>query len=249
MDKNTSHVVLFVGDTHFHLVPRSGELARQERFLSFLEMARHADELVLLGDIFDFWFDYPHFRLRGYEEILHGLDAVHEAGTRLHFVGGNHDIWAAKYFRDRYGTSANGAPVDLDLDGTRLRVIHGDGLLARDMIYNGFRWLVRQRAGVALAKALHPELLYHFCCWLSGTSRKASRDESAIIVERAQRHLAAANDGWDMLLIGHVHHAFHIQKDGRAMAALGSWFGEESYGIWSEGRFALKDFATDPRPF
>jgi DNA repair exonuclease SbcCD nuclease subunit len=97
MNKHTSRVVLFIGDTHFHLIPRSGEQERLERFLSFLEMARQADDLVLLGDIFDFWIDYPHLRLRGYEEILQSLDAVRDAGTKLHFIGGNHDIWAAQF--------------------------------------------------------------------------------------------------------------------------------------------------------
>jgi UDP-2,3-diacylglucosamine hydrolase len=248
MNKNTSHVVLFVGDTHFHLTRRPGEQKRLERFLLFLDMARQADELVLLGDIFDFWIDYPHLRLRGYDEILHGLDAVRAAGTTVHFIGGNHDIWAAEYFHERYGTNRDGASKTLDLDGFQMRLVHGDGLLARDTIYNGFRWLVRQRAAVAMAKSLHPELLYHFCCWLSGTSRKASRDESDLIVERARRYLDRTAADWDMLLIGHVHHAFLIENEQRAMGALGSWFGEESYGIWSEGRFALKDFANDPRP-
>ena len=249
MDKHTSPVVLFVGDTHFHLSPRPGELQRLERFVSFLDMACGVDDLVLLGDVFDFWIDYPHYRMKGYEEILLSLDAVRDSGTRLHFVGGNHDIWAAGYFHARYGTHPDGLPVDLELGGTRVRVVHGDGLLARDFIYNGFRWLVRQPACIALAKALHPELLYHFCCWLSGTSRKASRDESTVIVERAYRHLRRRRGAWDLLLIGHVHHAFHIEEGGRQMAALGSWFGEESYGIWREGRFEIKDFAADPRPF
>ncbi len=249
MDKQSSRVVLFVGDTHFHLVPGPGEPERIRLFLEFLEWARGADDLVLLGDVFDFWFDYPHFRLRGYEEILQALDRVRDAGVRLHFVGGNHDIWAARYFHERYGTSPDGEAFTMELDGHRLHLTHGDGLLVRDWIYSSFRWLVRRRAGILLAKSLHPELLYSFCCWLSGTSRKAQRDETALIEERARRRLARTHGDWDMLLMGHVHHAFRIEDEGREMAALGSWFGEASYGIWSGGRFELKDFAADPRPF
>lgn len=245
MNKNASETVLFVGDTHFHLVPEPGEDRRIMRFLEFLETARAADRLVLLGDVFDFWFDYPHFRLRGYEEILSGLDAVRDAGVRIDFVGGNHDIWAASYFHERYGSHPDGEPLDLLLDGVRVHVVHGDGLLARDWVYGSFRRTVRHKAGRIFAKSFHPELLYHFSRWLSGTSRRASRDESEVILQRAQRHLEATTGAWDLLLIGHVHLPFHLRHEGRAMAALGSWFGEESYGLWRDGAFSVRDFATD----
>jgi len=243
MSKTASRTILFAADTHFHLVPHRGEEQRLGRFLEFLHAAQAADDLVLLGDLFDFWFDYPHFRLRGYEEILSALDRVRDSGTTLHFVGGNHDIWVAPFFHERYGTSADGSPCTLETDGQRIRLIHGDGLLVRDWIYGGFRKIVRNTFAVTLAKSLHPELLYHFCCWLSGTSRKASRDESALIVKRAGRYLARPGHDWDLLLIGHVHHAFLIENEGRRMAALGSWFGEESYGMWRNGRFSLHDFS------
>ncbi|MBK7701724.1 MAG: metallophosphoesterase [bacterium] len=192
MFKNDEHTILVAGDTHFKLRPDPAEVRRRDLFLSFLEAARDADELVLLGDVFDFWFDYPHFRLRGYDELLTALDGVRDAGVRLHFVGGNHDIWAAR---------------------------------------------------------LHPELLYAFSHWLSHASRQASRDERHLIEKRARRHLARARGEWDLLLIGHVHHAFRIAEGGREMAALGSWFaGEASYAIVQGGRFELRDFAAEPRP-
>jgi UDP-2,3-diacylglucosamine hydrolase len=242
MIKTPSRTVLFAGDTHFHLVPDEGGQLRRERFIEFLKAAQAADDLVLLGDIFDFWFDFPHFKLRGYEDILQALDRLIDSGTTLHFVGGNHDVWAARYFHERYGTSKDGESSTLELDGQRVRLLHGDGLLVRDWIYGSFRKLVRNPFGIFLAKSLHPELLYHFCCWLSGTSRKASRDESAIIVQRAEQYLAQPGHDWDLLLIGHVHHAFVIENEGRRMAALGSWFEEESYGLWQNGTFSLHDF-------
>ncbi|MBU1495095.1 MAG: hypothetical protein KJ956_14155, partial [Actinobacteria bacterium] len=86
MGKADQHTILFVSDTHFHLEPEPDERERVALFLEFLKMAGRADELVLLGDIFDFWFDYPHFRLKGYEELLAGLHEVHACGTRMHFI-------------------------------------------------------------------------------------------------------------------------------------------------------------------
>lgn len=248
MGKADQHTVLFVSDTHFHLEPESGEMERIALFLEFLKMAGRADELVLLGDIFDFWFDYPHFRLKGYEKLLAGLDELCECGTRMHFIGGNHDIWAADYMHRRYGCPPGGKAMTMETHGLRLRLEHGDGLLIRDWLYSTFRWLVRRRAGIAFAKALHPELLFAFSRWLSYSSRQVSRDEAAKIEQRATSYLEHVSDDWDLLLIGHLHHAFHLTNGTHTLAALGSWFNEASYGIIREGRFELLDFVTDPRP-
>ena len=249
MSNQITPTVLFVADSHFHLHPDARERDRLDRFLAFLDFSRRATDLVLLGDIFDFWFDYPHFRLDGYEDLLHALDAVRAAGTRLHFVGGNHDIWAADYFRRRYGIAGDGEAITLDFGGLRVCLDHGDGFLVRGLIYRSFRALVRRRGMVLCAKALHPELLYAFSTWLSGTSRMASRDEVALIERRARDRLVAAGEApWDLLVMGHVHHAFTATHAGRTLACLAGWLQTEGYGLLCNGRFKLLDFARDPLP-
>ena len=249
--------VVFVSDSHFHLKADAAERARLERFLELLELAQTADELVLLGDVFDFWFDYPHFRLKGYEPLLQGLDRVREAGTRIRFIGGNHDIWAADYFHRRYGTSPDGAPAVLQYGSRRVLLDHGDGLLKFDWAYNSFRAVVRTRAGIFLAKSLHPELLFALSTWLSGRSRAANRDEASQIERRAerwfQRQVAApvgaeSAPPWDLMLMGHVHHAFVLTAGRREFAALGGWFDPLSYGLLRDGRFELLEFGSAPRP-
>ncbi len=248
MGNNTSATALLVADTHFHLDPDPAEKARLARFLELLETGRRADHLVMLGDIFDFWFDYPHFRLKGYERLLQALDRVRESGTRIHFVGGNHDIWAAGYLHRRYGCSADGEATTLELGGTRFRMIHGDGLLGRDLAYAAFRWIVRRRAGVLLAKSLHPEILYAISTWLSGRSRAATRDEADRIEQLALQRLRHMRGDWDTAVIGHVHHPFVVEHGGRRLAALGGWLGREGYGLIREGRLELLDFCDGPPP-
>ena len=248
MGNSASPAAVLVADTHFHLEPDAAERVRLDRFLEFLARCRGVPDLVLLGDIFDFWFDYPHFRLKGYDSLLQALDRVRDAGTRIHFVGGNHDIWAAAYLHERYGSDPAGGPLDMEWDGLRVRLVHGDGLLVRDWIYNAFRWIVRRRLGVVLAKSLHPELLYAFSTWLSGTSRGVARDEGEKIEARAAERLARATGDWDLMVMGHVHHPFVATRDGRRLAALGGWLDREGYGVIRAGDFALRDFATDGYP-
>lgn len=244
MGNPANPTALFVADGHFHLRPDTAEQRRVRRFVDLVEHARQADHLILLGDIFDFWFDYPHFRLKGYEEILQVLDRVRAAGARIHFVGGNHDIWAARYLDERYATgNPGGGPQLLTLGTARLQLDHGDGLLARGVLYRTFRRLVRNRAGVIFAKSWHPECLYAFSTWLSGTSRQASRDERAIIERRARALVTAWRDPpWDWLVMGHVHYPMLVTGNHRVLAVLGNWLDAEGYGLFHNGRLELRDY-------
>ncbi len=241
--------VIFVSDSHFHLEPDAEESARLPQFLQLLDLACGADQLVLLGDIFDFWFDYPHFRLRGFESLLNALDRVRDAGTRIHFIGGNHDIWAAMYFHRRYGCSPAGTPEILQLGSRRVQLVHGDGLFKFDWAYNAFRSVVRTRLGIVVAKSLHPEILFALSTWLSGRSRSATRDEAEEIERNARRWLDHQTEpGWDLTVMGHVHHAFLLEQGPHQLAALAGWFDPLGYGLLQNGEFRLLDFARDPRP-
>ncbi len=240
---------IFVADSHFHLCPGPAEKERIASFSALMSLAEQADHLFLLGDIFDFWFDYPHFRLRGYDEILYSLDRVRDAGTKIHFVGGNHDIWAARYFHQRFGSDPQGNPLVLNLGNLRLKVSHGDGLLAFDWAYLTFRYLVRTRLGIVLAKSLHPEILFHVSQWLSGQSRTATRDQGSQIEAKAQKWIDKnAESEWELMIMGHVHHQFEVQSGNQTLVALAGWFETLGYGVLSEGRFRLLDFGKDPIP-
>ncbi len=249
MSNPAPDTVVLVSDTHFRLEETAADSPRLARFLAFLEACRGVDSLVLLGDIFDFWFDYPHFRLRGYDDLLDALDALHRAGTRIEFVGGNHDIWAAAFLHRRYGSDPEGRPLHLEQGGRRIVLDHGDGLLARDYLYKTFRWIVRRRAGILLAKSLHPELLYAFSRWLSGTSRRATRHEAGEIERLARLYLARAPRDWDLKIIGHLHLPLQVRLGEQELAVLGCWLGgEEGYAVLRGGRVALCDFRRDPSP-
>jgi UDP-2,3-diacylglucosamine hydrolase len=240
---------IFVADSHFHLNPDSAEQDRIRSFCGLMALAEKADHLFLIGDIFDFWFDYPHFRLRGYEEILQALDQVRDAGTKIHFVGGNHDIWAAQYMSQRYGSHAKALPFVAPLGDLRVKVCHGDGLLAYDWAYNTFRTIVRTRLGIVLAKSLHPEILFAFSQWLSGQSRSATRDEATSIEAKAQAWIDKCREpDWDLMIIGHLHHPLEVRSGNQVLTVLAGWFETLGYGILSQGEFRLLDFDSDPTP-
>ena len=238
-----------MADSHFHLCPNSAEQKRIRNFCALMTLAQKADHLFLLGDVFDFWFDFPHFRLRGYEEILQALDKVKSAGTKIHFVGGNHDIWASRFMHQRYGSNPDGEPFVVTLGQMRIKVCHGDGLLGFDWAYNTFRTLVRTRLAIVLAKSLHPEILFAFSQWLSGQSRSANRDEASEIEEKAQIWVNKCREkDWDLMIMGHVHHPFKVRSKKLALTALAGWFDNPGYGLYQNDEFKLLDFERDPLP-
>ena len=249
MNDLTQPTAIIVADSHFHLNPDQAEQPRVAKFLELLGLAAKADHLVLLGDIFDFWFDYPHFRLKGYDPILQGLDRVRDAGTRIHFIGGNHDIWAAGFMHQRYGCNPTGETEIVRFGNRRLLLTHGDGLLKFDWAYNSFRAVVRTRAGIVLAKSLHPEILFALSIWLSGKSGSAKRDDAARIMTRARRWLERQKEAdWDLMVMGHVHHGFRIEAGSLQMACLAGWLDTLHYGLLQRGEFHLLDFDRDPLP-
>jgi UDP-2,3-diacylglucosamine hydrolase len=238
---------LFVADTHFHIRRHQAEERRFTLLLALLNRYAGVPHLVLLGDIFDFWFDYPHFVMKGYEPLLAALDTARSAGSCIHFIGGNHDIWAAEYLHRRLGTAAHGGAIDLDLDGQRVHCQHGDGLLDRNLLYKTFRKIVRNPAGIWLGKALHPEALYAFSTWLSANSRHCTRDEIAVIERKANDWLARQrNPEWDHLVIGHVHHACTVTIASRRLTCLGGWLDSLNYGIWRDGMLEHRRWEDPP---
>lgn len=255
MNTTTRPAALFVADAHFHLRPDAAETRRRDRFVELCALAQEAGDFVLLGDIFDFWFDYPHFRLRGYEDILQALDRVRAAGTALHFVGGNHDVWAAGYMMERYGCQVRPPHSLIHAGGRAVHLCHGDGLFKLDWAYGAFRAMVRARAGIAVAKSLHPEILFALSTWLSGRSRCATRDEARVIEARAAAWLARPAgrtrempSAWDLMVIGHVHHGFSVTDRGRTLAALPGWLDTLGYGVLRDGVWRQLDFDRDARP-
>jgi UDP-2,3-diacylglucosamine hydrolase len=249
MNELKKPTAIIVADSHFHLTPNEAEQARVVKFIELLELSHRVDHLVLLGDIFDFWFDFPHFRLKGFDSILHALDRVRDAGTTIHFIGGNHDVWAADFMHQRYGCSPKGETEILHLGNRRLLLVHGDGLLKFDWAYNSFRAVVRTRVGIVLAKSLHPEILFAFSAWLSGRSRSATRDEASRIETRGKKWLSGQKQvDWDLVIMGHVHHGFQTSSGDLELASLPGWFDILGYGVLQDDKFRLLDFATDPPP-
>jgi UDP-2,3-diacylglucosamine hydrolase len=214
--------VYFTSDHHFGV--GSDQEERIRRFGRWLDQLDDARTVYLLGDVFDFWLDYPTYMPKIHMEVLYALSRLRDRGTELVFVGGNHDVWCEEFFRKTLGVPILQSGCVVELQGQRLRLHHGDGLLSGDRAYGFFRAVVQNPIPIFLARLLHPELVHAFANWLSAHSRKRYRGSEEQLLARirgfAEEH---PQTDCDHLIIGHIHLPVQIGFDGWTFTCLGDW--------------------------
>lgn len=250
-----SPTVYFASDAHFGAGSRESQAARVSRFANWVATLEDDAILYLVGDVFDYWVDYPTYMPKLHMEVLYALRRAMERGVEVIFVGGNHDIWADRFFRDTLGVPTLESGAVIEHQGVRVRLHHGDGLLSGDLAYKAFRALVRHPVVIFLAKCIHPEVLHRFADWISRNSRMRDRSTPSELLERIEGY-ARSHDHSDVdhLVIGHIHTPLQRRFEGSAGAwqfnCLGDWIGHFTAGRLHAGNLELvhvrADGSTEP---
>ncbi|MFO7675764.1 MAG: UDP-2,3-diacylglucosamine diphosphatase [bacterium] len=227
----------FVSDAHLGAAPPGAE-ARLARFLNGLE--GRADSLWILGDLFDFWFEYGRVIPRHGFRILAALARLREAGIRVSYLAGNHDLRFGGFLRRELGIET-GAGGDIELDGRKVLVRHGDEI-DRRAVSRLFRVLMRSRLNNGLYRLIHPDLGIALAGWVARRSRARGPDErlAGAMREWARARLA---EGRDLVVLGHLHRPeLTAFPGGGSYLNAGDWIENFSYGILRDGRPALERF-------
>lgn len=227
--------ILLASDVHLGVVSEATEAA----FESWLvEAAQTASEVILNGDIFDFWFEYRSVIPRGYTRVLALIGDLVKSGVPVSFMGGNHDWWGGSYLTDELGVTLYHAPVVLDLDGRRTFVAHGDGLGRGDLRYRILRQVLRSRATVWGFRWLHPDVGARIAKAVSQTADRegtgpteSERDRSEHLKEWGIEKLRS-DPTLDLVVLGHTHVPLLIEDTpGRFYVNAGDWVNHRSYLI------------------
>jgi len=240
---HTRDSVFFLSDAHFKYdASTPDERMKRERFRSFIAEIEGASRLYLLGDIFDFWFEYASVVPRYYGDILDALSALGKSGTEIHMAGGNHDFWLGSHLSATLGFTILPQRTTHTIQGVTVTMTHGDDLLPGDHGYKLLKAVIRSRPAVAVARAVHPDLLYSFARRFS----RASKGFTAKKTERAAKTLLSmASDaffkgGNDAFVMGHIHYPCIERFGEHTFVILGDWERNFSYLEMREGRFSLK---------
>ena len=233
--------VVFLSDAHLGAEPREAEASREQRLHAFLAtLPGRASSLYIVGDLFDFWFEYRTAIPRRFFGTLAALGRLREAGIEIVYLNGNHDFWLGSFMAETLGIRTVDGAVTVEHQGRKVWVHHGDGLIGGDLGYKLLRRVLRHPASIAAYGLLHPDLGIPLANAFSGMSRK-SRDQKPLRPERLWNEIAKPRfaEGYDAVVIGHFHHAYEQRENGRELFVLGDWIEHFTYVELSEGRLTL----------
>lgn len=239
--------VYFLSDTHFnHDRSGTGEREKRKRFLGFLESIEGSGALYLVGDIFDFWFEYRSVIPRYYGDVISGLRRLSLSGTPIYVTGGNHDHWFGDYLPVEIGARILPPVSTHELQGRKVKLTHGDDLLPGDYGYKALKLLIRSRPAVAAARLVHPDLLYAFAFFFSRRSKSLTHAKTERCAERLIEIAPGEffEDGNDAFITGHVHLPRIVEFGKRVFIILGDWERHFSWARLTGGEFFLEDLTS-----
>jgi len=213
--------------------------------LAFLrQLQGRAASLVINGDLFEFWFEWRSVIPRSSFRILAALADLHESGTSIVMIAGNHDCWGGDVLRDDVGVDYRVGPWEGALAGWRARIEHGDGLRPReDRRYRFIRPVLSSRVAIALFRWLHPDLATALAVNSSHASRTyGAKDKGRGLARIAGETLAARRDV-ELLVYGHSHVPALMRMDGGGVYAnAGSWLDAPTFLRVTPDRIELRQW-------
>jgi UDP-2,3-diacylglucosamine hydrolase len=228
----------FVSDLHLGTRDDRG---RRAGFFSFLEsLRRDAGVLYLLGDVFEFGFEYRDGIGASNAEIAQALTRLTAAGIKVVLVKGNHDCWLGARFQQDYGVEVRESPLVCEIAGRRAYLSHGDEL-DRSLKNLFFRSLFRSRVATALFGRIPARVGRFLALWVAGVSRVLEPRPDLVrrFDEFAQSRVAL---GDELVVLAHIHKACLRQFDRGVYLNPGDWVRHRSYGVLDDQGLRLESW-------
>jgi len=224
-------------------------------FTSFLRSIDpgEVNRIVIVGDLFDFWFEYSHVIFSGYFDVLRALADLRDGGVEMHFAVGNHDFWAGRFLEEQLGFQIHDGAFVLPFGDKRVLFIHGDGINPDDKAYRVYKRFARWKPVVALFSLVHPDWAMALAQWVSRGSRRmfqagdlSQGTEVQPLREFAKGKLAGGEA--DVVVCGHSHYPVMEEYPTPQGTGLyinsGDWLYHQSYVEWDGAEFRMRLFGA-----
>ncbi|TDQ76967.1 UDP-2,3-diacylglucosamine diphosphatase [Sphingobacterium yanglingense] len=231
--------IYFASDFHLGSYPKEQSEIREREIVKWLDhIKQDASELYLVGDVFDFWFEYSTVVPKGYIRFLGKLAELADAGIKITLFKGNHDMWMFGYLKKEIGATIIDNELILDLNGKSCYIHHGDGLGPGDKKYKILKKIFRSSFCQWLFARLHPNLGIGIAQRWSKHSRISNNNDEKFLGEDREWLIQYANDilhtqHYDYFIFGHRHFPYEIElrKDSKIIN-LGEWINYYTYAVW-----------------
>ncbi|HOX76683.1 MAG TPA: UDP-2,3-diacylglucosamine diphosphatase [Bacteroidales bacterium] len=252
----SSGKIYFASDFHLGIPDHASSRQREEMLVSWLDMIQSdASDIFLMGDVFDFWFEYKTVVPKGYIRLLGKLAQLTDQGLKVHLFTGNHDIWAFSYLQDEAGIELHRKPEVRDMMGKTFYLAHGDGLGPGDNGYKFLKKVFSCRFNQYLFRWLHPDIGARMGLYFSGKSRLANmiKEDKAENLNRIEDEMlyqyatGILQNGTkpDYFIFGHRHRPENIELPGGSrLIILGDWLTHFTYAEFDGKQIHLKKFKS-----
>ena len=251
MEKKPTRIY-FVSDIHLGTPNREESLKREKRLVQWLDQIKaDATELFVVGDLFDFWFEYKRAVPRGYVRVLGKLAELSDSGIPITFFTGNHDMWIFDYIPSEIGAKLYREPIAREWNGKRFYIGHGDGLGPGDHGYKFIKKVFANKLCQWLFARLHP----NFGIWLADYFSKSSRaktggDDAKFLGEENEWLVlyckeVLESEHFDYFIFGHRHLPLDLDvgKSSKYLN-LGDWLKYYTYAVFDGKNLELKSFKS-----
>jgi len=238
----------FISDVHLGLPNESESLKRERKLIEWISSIQSEMEaLYLVGDIFDFWYEYKHVVPKGFVRFLAKMAELCDAGIPVYFFTGNHDIWAFDYFEKEIGMTIIREPRTLEISGKKFHIAHGDGLGPADTGFKLLKWLFTNKTAQFFFSRIHP----NFSLWLGNSWSRKKR----YVEEDDFMQFLGADKEWlvlyakdfltkekvDYFIFGHRHIAINLRIEEAEFINLGDWISNFTYAVFDGSKLELKN--------
>lgn len=243
--------IYFASDMHFGSDVFGDPLENERRFVRWLDSIKDdAKVLYLLGDVFDFWYEYKYVVPRGFTRVLGKIAEMTDSGIEVHFFIGNHDIWVFDYLPQETGMIIHKEPLLTEIDGKKFYLAHGDGLGDDSRSFKLIRKIFHSRICQILFSTIHPRWSFGFAHAWSKHSRKTGLTNPAPYFGEEKEHLVVyakefikQHPDIDYLIFGHRHILLDLMLSRSSrMMIIGDWLQYFSYAVFDGEELSLEQF-------
>lgn len=243
--------IYFASDMHFGSDILENPLDTERRFVRWLDTIKEeAQALYLLGDVFDFWFEYKKVVPKGFTRFLGKIAEMSDNGTKIHFFIGNHDIWVVDYLEKEIGAVIHKKPLVTEIYGKKFFLAHGDGLGDESISFRFLRSIFHNRVCQFLFARFPSTWGISFGYWWSRRNREKSLcnptpylgEEKEHLVKFSKKYIQEHPD-MDYLIFGHRHILLDLMLNKKSrMMIIGDWMEYFSYAVFDGEIISLEQF-------
>lgn len=235
--------IYFISDIHLGADTEEKEKIKKERLLNFLtSIYQKADFLYIVGDLFDFWFEYRHTVPKMCLKLMSKLNLLVESGTEIRYLVGNHDLWLGDFLQKEINVRIYHEPLTVTHNKLNLYIAHGDGFAKSDIGSRVLKRIFKNRVNIFLFSLLHPDLGIPLARLLS--SKGKERGENSFEDDYRNFAISKMNQGIDGVILGHIHKPLIEKINSNFYINLGDWVRNFTFLKLSGKEFQLRAWVS-----